>query len=70
MSARWAVGVYVVASGTFSQEARDFAKGRNIELWDVTKLKTVIRQEQILTGSELPLDRRAFPQRQVTNRTL
>jgi restriction system protein len=34
MSARAAVGGYVVSSGTFSQEARNFADGRNIELWD------------------------------------
>lgn len=45
MSAHRAVGGYVVSSSTFSQEARNFAKGRNIELWDGTKLKAVIRQE-------------------------
>jgi len=44
MSARGAAGGYVVSSGTFSQEARNFAEGRNIELWDGAKLKAVIRQ--------------------------
>lgn len=46
MSARGAVGGYVVSSGTFSTEARRFAEGRNIELWDGAKLKTVIRGVQ------------------------
>jgi restriction system protein len=46
MSARGAVGGYVVSSGTFSQDARNFAKGRNIELWDGSKLKAIIRQER------------------------
>lgn len=45
MSARGAVGGYVVTSGTFSQEARRFASGRNIELWDGTALKAAIRRE-------------------------
>ncbi|MBK1717334.1 restriction endonuclease [Thiocystis violacea] len=42
MAARGAVGGYVVSSGTFSQEARQFAAGRNIELWDGPKLKAMI----------------------------
>jgi len=46
MSARGAVGGYVVSSGTFSPEAHDFAKGRNIDLWDGATLKTVIRRER------------------------
>ncbi len=46
MTARGAVGGYVVSSGTFSQEARNFAEGRNIELWDGAKLKAVIRRER------------------------
>jgi restriction system protein len=46
MSARGAVGGYVVSSGTFSAEARRFAQGRNIEIWDGTKLKAVIRGVQ------------------------
>ena len=69
MSARGAVGGYVVSSGTFSQEARNFAKGRNIELWDGTKLKAVIRQEWKLAPLRItPLPRRAFPQRQASNK--
>jgi restriction system protein len=46
MSARGAVGGYVVSSGAFSDEAADFAAGRNIELWDGAKLKAVIREVQ------------------------
>lgn len=45
MSARGAVGGYVVTSGTFSPEARKFAAGRNIELWDGAALKATIRRE-------------------------
>ncbi len=46
MSARGAVGGYVVSSGTFSSEAKRFAQGRNIDLWDGVKLKTLIRGVQ------------------------
>lgn len=53
MSARGAVGGYVVSSGTFSQEAQNFAAGRNIDLWDGRKLKTVIRKERIPPRSAL-----------------
>ncbi|MBK1724801.1 hypothetical protein CKO23_21760 [Thiocystis violacea] len=42
MAARGAIGGYVVSSGSFSQEARQFAAGRNIELWDGKTLKAVI----------------------------
>lgn len=42
MSARGAVGGYVVSAGVFSQEAEHFATGRNIELWDGAKLKAII----------------------------
>jgi restriction system protein len=43
MSARGATGGYVVSSGEFSDEARYFAAGRNIDLWDGAKLREVIR---------------------------
>jgi restriction system protein len=46
MSARGAVGGYVVSSGIFSSEAKRFAQGRNIELWDGAKLKGLIRGGQ------------------------
>jgi restriction system protein len=52
MSAHGAIGGYVVSSGTFSQEAHNFAQGRNIELWDGTKLKSIIRQERNPPRSE------------------
>ncbi len=61
MSARGAVGGYIVTSGTFSQEARNFADGRNIELWDGTKLKAVIRQDPNPPRSELPPTSKSAP---------
>ena len=42
MAARGAVGGYVVTSGQFSQEARDFAKGRNISLINGDSLRALI----------------------------
>ena len=44
MSARGAVGGYVVSSGAFSEEAKRFAAGRNIDLWDGATLKAVSAQ--------------------------
>jgi restriction system protein len=46
MSARGAVGGYVVSSGVFSDEAKHFAAGRNIDLWDGAALKATIRGVQ------------------------
>lgn len=54
MSARGAVGGYVVSSGTFSTEARRFAQGRNIEIWDGAKLKAVIRGVQDCPAPAVP----------------
>ena len=45
MSARGAVGGYVVSVGVFSDEAKRFAQGRNIELWHGKMLKAKIRRE-------------------------
>mgnify|MGYP001768884606 CR=1 FL=1 len=42
MAARCAVGGFVVTSGRFSDEAADFAKGRNIELIDGKRLGELI----------------------------
>ena len=61
MSARGAVGGYIVSSGTFSQEARNFAKGRNIELWGGTKLKAVILQAPMPPRSRLPSTAKSVP---------
>jgi len=46
MAARGAAAGYVVTSGRFTQDAIDFAAGRNIELVDGPKLETLIREVQ------------------------
>ena len=43
MTARGAVGGYVVSAGEFSEEAKGFAAGRNIDLWNGARLKAVTR---------------------------
>jgi restriction system protein len=43
MAARGAAGSFVVTSGTFTQEAREFAAGRNIELIDGHRLFAMIK---------------------------
>ena len=42
MSAEGAVGGFVVASGTFTQEAKAFAEGRSIRLVDARRLRSII----------------------------
>ena len=42
MAARGAIGGYVVTSGQFSQDAKEFAKGRNISLIDGPSLRALI----------------------------
>ena len=42
MAAENAVGGFVVASGAFTPDAKDFAQGRSIELVDATKLRQII----------------------------
>jgi restriction system protein len=46
MAAAGAVGGFVVTSGVFTQEAKDFAAGRNIELVDGAELHEIIQQVQ------------------------
>lgn len=46
MAVSGAVGGFVVTSGVFTQEAKDFASGRNIELVDGAELKQG-RSEQV-----------------------
>ncbi len=48
MAARGAAGGFVVTSGRFTDEARRFASGRNIELIDGPRLQALLRQA---TGS-------------------
>jgi restriction system protein len=62
MAARGAAGGYVVSAGEFTPEARRFAAGRNITLWDGAALKARIRGEAVQsaldsrpdTGEDLP----------------
>lgn len=42
MTAKRAVGAFVVASGTFTDEAKSFADGRAIKLFDARKLRSMI----------------------------
>lgn len=42
MAAERAVGAFVVASGAFTEEAKNFADGRAIQLFDAKKLRTMI----------------------------
>jgi len=46
MAAKGAAGGYVVTSGQFTQEAKDFASGRNITLMDGAALKTLLGSVQ------------------------
>lgn len=46
MAAKGAAGGYVVTSGQFTQEAKDFASGRNITLMDGAALKTLLDSVQ------------------------
>lgn len=44
MTAERAVGAFVVASGSFTDEAKSFADGRAIKLFDARKLRSMIGQ--------------------------
>ena len=46
MAAEGAVGGMVITSGQFTNEARAFAEGRNIQLIDGSKLKTLLAQHK------------------------
>jgi Predicted endonuclease distantly related to archaeal Holliday junction resolvase and Mrr-like restriction enzymes len=46
MAAKGAAGGYVVTSGQFTQEAKDFASGRNITLMDGAALKSLLGSVQ------------------------
>lgn len=58
MAADGAAGGFVVTSGTFTNEAKSFADGRNIDLVDGSKLKAMInnaKQQQATTKTAQPL---------------
>lgn len=51
MAAKGATGGFVVTSGRFTEDARAFAQGRNIQLVDGTRLFTMIRHARQAQGS-------------------
>lgn len=59
MAARGATGGFVVTSGRFTADARDFAQGRNIELIDGPRLFAMIQQAR--RAQSLPLAPQAEP---------
>lgn len=60
MAARGATGGFVVTSGTFSDDAQEFAQGRNVRLVDGKKLFGLIRQAKESLGS-MPSRPRSAP---------
>ncbi len=52
MAASGAVGGFVVTSGTFSPDAKEFASGRNIDLIDGTELHEIIKRVRPATTHE------------------
>lgn len=60
MAAEGATGGFVVTSGNFTQEAKAFAEGRNIDLIDGAALKAIIKEVQ---QQSLVLTPRAQPVR-------
>jgi restriction system protein len=50
MAANGATGGFVVTSGRFSDDAVDFARGRNVELIDGPKLEELLRRGASTTG--------------------
>ncbi|MBS0594342.1 MAG: restriction endonuclease [Proteobacteria bacterium] len=53
MAAKGAAGGFVVTSGRFTDEARKFAEGRNIQLIDGTRLRALIKQAAA-TSQQVP----------------
>jgi restriction system protein len=61
MAAERAVGGFVVTSGQFTNDAEEFAKGRNVELIDGPKLMTMIRTAQAARKSSVAALKPAMP---------
>lgn len=53
MAAKGAAGGFVVTSGRFTDEARKFAEGRNVQLTDGTRLRALIKQA-VRTTQQVP----------------
>lgn len=54
MAAKGATGGFVVTSGRFTDEAKAFADGRNVQLVDGTKLFAMIKQVKQSQGTKQP----------------
>ena len=54
MAAKGATGGFVVTSGRFTSDAKDFAQGRNIELIDGPQLFAMIQQARQAQGQSTP----------------
>jgi restriction system protein len=54
MAARGATGGFVVTSGRFTNDAVQFASGRNVNLIDGTALHTMLKQASSATASRAP----------------
>jgi restriction system protein len=52
MAASGAVGGFVVTSGRFTQEARDFASGRNVRLVDGAQLARWVKESKTLSKAQ------------------
>ncbi len=57
MAAERAVGAFVVASGAFTEEAKNFAEGRAIQLFDAKKLRSMIGR----SPSPVPVAEQTMP---------
>jgi len=51
MAARSAHGAYVVTSGSFTDDAQEFARGKNLTLWDGDKLQELLRLRPSLVSA-------------------
>ena len=64
MAAKGAAGGFVVTSGRFTEEATNFANGRNVKLIDGPKLHGLIRQAQGASPQRPALGATAAPMRE------
>ena len=60
MAAKGATGGFVVTSGRFTTDAKDFAQGRNIELVDGPRLFAMIEQAQSTQGKPAAVQRETY----------
>jgi restriction system protein len=66
MAARGAAGGFVVTSGTFTDPAREFAKGRNVHLVDGTRLRALLATAAATRATPAAAVRPTAPQAEPT----